>query len=466
MNFDYRLPALIVGAAIVIVQPQLATALTLDEVNAIARKVTVLIDGEYPGSGVIIGREGNTYYVLTAKHVVNFEDKYQIVTPDEERYALDYSTVKKLPDVDLAVLQFKSDRNYKVATLADYDSDTRSRYAFISGWPAPGPSVTERIRLFIPGLILDRDVAIALANDPLSEGYGLFYTNITAAGMSGGPVLDTAGRVIGIHGRSEGEKVYDDEHERTRRLKLGFSSGIPIQIFLRQLHSVGIRLPVSVNSSPPPQLSRQEASSIESFLKDLPLTLAGVPNAITWTNYGNLLYRLDRLPEALSAFDKAIQIQPDFHQAWYARGVLLSAMKRYEEAIASYDKTVQFNPNFYLALRNRGTVLTTVSRYKDALTSYDQALQIQPDSYTIWYMRGDLLSRNLQQYEEALLSYNKALQIKPDFSQVWMSRGWTLTQLGRYQEALESVDKALKITPNNRSAQELRTSLLQKAKTR
>jgi hypothetical protein len=51
-----------------------------------------------PGSGVIIARQGQTYYVLTAEHVVATEDEYEIITSDGKKYRLDYKNVKKLPD--------------------------------------------------------------------------------------------------------------------------------------------------------------------------------------------------------------------------------------------------------------------------------------------------------------------------------------------------------------------------------
>ena len=96
------------------------------DVREIAKKITVRID--YPGengSGVVIAKEGNNYYVLTAHHVAKQENKNQeVVTHDGKRYPVNESTVKSLdPQADLAVLQFSSNDNYKVANLGDYDLD-------------------------------------------------------------------------------------------------------------------------------------------------------------------------------------------------------------------------------------------------------------------------------------------------------------------------------------------------------
>lgn len=95
----------------------------LDGIRGIAEKITVRIDyGNQNGSGVIIAKDGNIFHVLTAYHVVeNADHKYEIITPDGLIYSLDYTTVKKIDNSDLAILQFQSDVNYDIAILANFN---------------------------------------------------------------------------------------------------------------------------------------------------------------------------------------------------------------------------------------------------------------------------------------------------------------------------------------------------------
>ena len=122
MNFSSP----ILGASIVVLaitQPALILALEPTQVNEIAKNITVRIEIENGtntdhGSGVIIARDNSRYYVLSAKHVVKYLDYgYTIVAPDGASYQLDNSTIKYADDVDLAVVAFESDRNYKVALI-------------------------------------------------------------------------------------------------------------------------------------------------------------------------------------------------------------------------------------------------------------------------------------------------------------------------------------------------------------
>jgi hypothetical protein len=236
MKFFYKFSGILLGClAIAMSAPKLNLALEATEIYDIAQEITILVDGQNPGSGIIIAKQGNTYYVLTAKHVVETEDEYEIVTPDRQRYPLDYSQVKQLPNVDLAVISFQSDRQYKLANLVDSSKAKPGTVVHIYGFPNPGREIKERIPQFTSGEIT--------ANAPLNDGYALVYTNVTRAGMSGGPVLNEDGLVIGVHGRAESEASQTgNESGAGTSGKIGFNLGIPIDTFVNLAKQAGINL--------------------------------------------------------------------------------------------------------------------------------------------------------------------------------------------------------------------------------
>ncbi|MDE5093359.1 MAG: serine protease, partial [Trichodesmium sp. St11_bin5] len=123
--FLFPIKQLLISFSLLLISPTLiffkqpaAIALMADKINQISTEFTVLIDAINPASGVIISRKKDTYYVLTANHVVETQDEYAIFTKDGERYEVDYQKIIKLPGVDLAVVEFQSSKNYQVATLA------------------------------------------------------------------------------------------------------------------------------------------------------------------------------------------------------------------------------------------------------------------------------------------------------------------------------------------------------------
>ncbi|WP_293133786.1 tetratricopeptide repeat protein [Okeania sp. SIO3I5] len=44
---------------------------------------------------------------------------------------------------------------------------------------------------------------------------------------------------------------------------------------------------------------------------------------------------LEQYEQAIAAFDKALEINPDYYQAWYFRGVALIKLRRFKEGYAS-----------------------------------------------------------------------------------------------------------------------------------
>lgn len=190
----------------------------------IAKQITVLIDGQNPGSGVIIAQSNNIYYVLTAKHVVATSDEYEIVTPDGRKHAVASQKIKRLPKIDLAMVEFTSKQDYPVATLGNSEQAKQGMNIYVSGWPIPEQAITQPTHLVTKGDIVGLQTGDA-------DGYSLLYGNSTAPGMSGGPILNTEGQVIGIHGRAAGNQESG---------KVGINLGMQISLFLQSASQVGI----------------------------------------------------------------------------------------------------------------------------------------------------------------------------------------------------------------------------------
>jgi serine protease Do len=202
MNSAYRLTALLLGTTVMVSQPFSRSAVAQVSVGRLAKDVTVFIQGvgspDNFGSGVIIGRSGNTYKVLTAAHVVASPDQYTIQTNDGVGYTLKSS--QRLSGIDMAVVQFESSATYTIAPLGNSDQIEQTNGVYVSGFAKPGQNIT------VPVLqITNGDVSSIIPNGQAKDGYGLAYTNPTRAGMSGGPVFNAAGEVIAIHGRKESE---------------------------------------------------------------------------------------------------------------------------------------------------------------------------------------------------------------------------------------------------------------------
>ncbi|MBD2535118.1 tetratricopeptide repeat protein [Nostoc flagelliforme FACHB-838] len=490
-----------------IAQPQLTG--WLGELEKTAQQITVKIQNKSGGngSGFIIAREGNTHTVLTSAHVFSAPKdtnktcrncEYEIVTVDGQAYSVDKSTIKVEVGVDLAVVKFTTEQNYQVATLANYNPNTGS-YIFTAGYPKLGNNSPWRLTM---GRIFDKEFGLLQISQSdfqsdsssglqtassLAGGYELVYTSITYAGMSGGPVLDSLGRVIGIHGRAEGEMVDDPKTgdcggNAECQVQLGYSLGIPVSTFLGLATRFGTQ--AKVENAKPPQLNAQQVKSIQQAVLSTNIS-QGNATASQWLERGNQLWRLRRYPEAIQAFDKAIEQKPSFvYLAYYGKGLALGWNRKYPEAIAALEQAVKFNPEFVAAWQALSASYQELNQLEPALIAIKTAIQQKPRNSNLYNDKSRIL-QDLQRYEEAeaaineaikfspragfynnrgifykdqkkwelaLTDYNQAIQFNPQFALAYKNRGNLYHEQKKWELALADYNQAIQFNPQDANA--------------
>jgi Do/DeqQ family serine protease len=145
-------------------------------------------ESEGLGSGVVISRDGNRYYVLTNDHVVGEADDITIVLDDQTQFEAEL--VGRDPRKDLAMVSFTSRRNIPVARLGDSDSLRVGDWVVAIGSPF-GYQNTVTV-----GIVSALDRSGRLINN-VSD-----FIQTDAAinqGNSGGALVNLDGEVIGIN---------------------------------------------------------------------------------------------------------------------------------------------------------------------------------------------------------------------------------------------------------------------------
>ncbi|MBW4653739.1 MAG: serine protease [Kaiparowitsia implicata GSE-PSE-MK54-09C] len=227
------------------------------EINEISQRTTLLIvaldNNRQPisrGSGSLVARDGNTCVGVTNAHVTDVPGATFVVrTFDQAVHQV--TNTRAFTNEDLAVLTFECPQNYEPITIATYQLSP-GQNVYLSGWPGEGSPTGEWVRQFTGG-------SISTVLDTPWRGYQVGYTNVTRSGMSGGQVLDEAGRLIGIHGIG----TLEDARRISQRLNVpletaqglaqgtGFNYGIPVTTFLGRASQAGLNFPYDVVFSPP-----------------------------------------------------------------------------------------------------------------------------------------------------------------------------------------------------------------------
>jgi tetratricopeptide (TPR) repeat protein len=362
----YHLTTLGLTTALVATPYHWVSALPAPTISQIAKKITVKItainrDGTATyGSGVIIKRQGATYTLLSARHVLSKSFRnHKVKTSDNQEHTIDPQKIRVFAkNIDLAVVEFNSPATYPVVELGSSSTIVEGSSIFVAGFPAPTQTIESPAYMFRKG-----DVVANSVSGLNRDGYGMIYTANTLPGMSGGGVFDENGKLVAIHGQGDiDSKFVGDSSNPNVRFKTGNDLGIPIDTYIANAASVAIDTGRSapVVSTAPPKASDFYVAATNKKEKE---------------DYSG----------AIADYTKAIQLDPKFAKAYNERGLVYQILKQDKNALADFDRAIQIKPDLAEAYSNRATFYLSSNPQK----SLDDAKQVvaikpkDPQSYVL-----------------------------------------------------------------------------------
>ena len=170
-------------------------------------------------------------------------------------------------------------------------------------------------------------------------------------------------------------------------------------------------------------------------------------DADSYTNRGiNKLQSLRQFESAITDFDKAILINPNFALAYYYRGIAKGAIHKTQESIVDFTLAINLNPKFSEAYINRGISKNSLGQHLAAITDYTRAIDLNPQFAEAFYSRG-LAKRALQQYLAAISDYSQAIRFNPTHAQAYNNRGNAKSLLFQYESAILDFNQAIRLYP-------------------
>jgi tetratricopeptide (TPR) repeat protein len=465
-----------------------AQAMAPEEVARLAKPVTVEIKtSDSNGSGVIIAKSGNRYTVLTAAHVVrNRQQKYNLSTGNGNQYPLVSSTIRTFPQsVDLALVEFTSSQNYKVAKIGNSDNAVEGSMAFVSGFPQTTIAITASVYQFRSGQI------VANSTKPLAGGYGIIYNAHTLPGMSGGGVFNDRGELIAIHGKGDVDSSFKaDEINANVRFKTGNDLGVPINTYVRMAGSLPAAPSIATQPTTVPRsrvasdfyitgvaqaqrqnhqgaiesysqaiqskpnysaaylnrgVARAELGDREGSLTDQNRSLSIDPlQPDIYVNRGILRYQAGDREGALVEYSKAISLSSDDPLVYYNRAIIYGELGRWAESVADYDLVIKYAPRYVNAHYNRGISNTKLGKWAAAISDFDRAILLRPNHPQALNNRGNLKLK-IGDRAGALADYTQAIALKPDYALAYTNRVSVRLQLRQKEAALADLREAARI---------------------
>ncbi len=174
-------------------------------------------------------------------------------------------------------------------------------------------------------------------------------------------------------------------------------------------------------------------------------------------NLGRIFEKTDYI-KAIASYKKAIDIDINYLEAYYAIAGIWSDQKNYEEAINWYEKCLEIDPGYKWAHYNLGVCFEN-NNTKKAIEYYQKAIDLDPQFTDVYNRWGNLLLGE-EQYEEAKEKYEKCIEIDSKFKWAYYNLGVLNERVMDTKSAIKHYKKAIHIDPEYQAAYDSLAELL------
>jgi len=109
-------------------------------------------------------------------------------------------------------------------------------------------------------------------------------------------------------------------------------------------------------------------------------------------------------------------------------------LDRYNESITAFDKAIELNPKSTVALNYKASALFDFHKINESIELIDKSLDIDPLNAWTWWKKGTIFESQNKTLD-ALQYFNNAIDLDPSFAQAWLDKSGILASLGRVDEA-------------------------------
>lgn len=258
------------------------------------------------------------------------------------------------------------------------------------------------------------------------SGYGriIQITAPISPGSSGSPVVNMYGQVIGIATLQAAEG---------QSLNFAVPSERILQLKVSELQTV---------SSLTAETQKNKRSSAERAYSQ-----------------GVAQLSRDDYARALQFFERAVELDTNYPEAWYQAGFCYGVLGRHSDALKASRAAARLRPEWAEAHVNIGASSYALGQFKDAVDAYRIALRLE-DTPETQYALGLTLGR-LNRTDEEILAYKRVIAMKPDHANALERLGAAYFKQKRWAESATAYEQLKTYKPDAKTYNALGESYLE-----
>ena len=153
------------------------------------------------------------------------------------------------------------------------------------------------------------------------------------------------------------------------------------------------------------------------------------------------------LPRAETAYRRAANLGPSSFQAQYAHALVLQIMERYAEAVRAYQRALQINPRDFKANMNIGLAFVQLGRPEQGLPYAERATRLNPDSGPAHHNLG-VCYASVGRHAEAIESYRRASEDLGLVPQLLLAIADSQAALEDHRAAAGTLQRLINVEPS------------------
>lgn len=162
---------------------------------------------------------------------------------------------------------------------------------------------------------------------------------------------------------------------------------------------------------------------------------------------GDLFYNLSNPNRAIVDYNRAIELNQGYSEAFYYRGNIKSFLKDIEGSIMDFSKAIRLKPDYFHAYINRGSAKCNLKDFRGGISDYNIAVNLNPNYSDTYYNRG-LAKSKLNDFKEAVIDFNKSIELNPTQSMAYFSRANIRSHLKDLKGAIRDYSILIELSPN------------------
>jgi tetratricopeptide (TPR) repeat protein len=173
-----------------------------------------------------------------------------------------------------------------------------------------------------------------------------------------------------------------------------------------------------------------------------------------WLFRGHQEQKHRRSEAALQYFEKVLCVDPTSAYAALLAGTSLGELKRYDDAMNAFNRALQLAPNYAQAHSHIDHLYMEMGHFREAHNSLQRAFRIDArlKESPYWLYEFGVVSGNSEFWEEALGAFSKLAQLDEKNGNVWHGLGWAYSYLNRETDAINAYQRAVELAPGNSAA--------------